>query len=84
MTKAEALALRSFAHYCTCGGYAWSMHCRDVRRPHLEWCPQRAEHAAWVDALGEDFDEQTGRVRDRTNSQDATQQQPQIESTRRS
>lgn len=54
MTRDQALELRAFEHYCTCGGYAWSINGRDPMRPHMAWCPQRIEYNEWADALGED------------------------------
>jgi hypothetical protein len=51
MTREEAKNLRTFAHYCTCGGYAWSMNGRPESQPHMAWCPQREEYAAWWNAL---------------------------------
>lgn len=51
MTKEEALALKSFKHYCNCGGYAWQMNGRQEERPHMDWCPQYAEYEEWRQAL---------------------------------
>lgn len=47
MTHEEAINLRSFKHYCNCGGYAWTMNGRPESQPHMEWCPQFAEYAEW-------------------------------------
>jgi len=43
----------SFEHYCMCGGYAWSMNGRPESQPHMDWCPQFAEYAAWWKAKQE-------------------------------
>jgi hypothetical protein len=48
---AEAQALRSFKHYCQCGGYAWSMNGRPEQQPHMDWCPQHDEYREWWTAL---------------------------------
>lgn len=53
MTKEQALALKSFDHYCTCGGFAHSMNARDPRRPHMDWCPQKEQYNAWFDAMNQ-------------------------------
>ena len=50
MTHDEALKLRSFKHYCTCGGYAWRMNGRPEEQPHMDWCPQHDEYAEWFQA----------------------------------
>lgn len=39
--------LRTFEHCCTCGGYAWTVNGRLESQPHMTWCPQFAEYAAW-------------------------------------
>jgi hypothetical protein len=39
----------SFDNYCTCGGYAWQMNGRPEAQPHMSWCPQREEYAAWYE-----------------------------------
>lgn len=54
MTREEALALKTFRNYCTCGGYAWQMNGRDRRHPHMAWCPQFEEYAEYIDALTSD------------------------------
>lgn len=51
MTETEAKALKTFAHHCTCGGYAWQMNGRPEASPHMAWCPQTAEYAEWWNAL---------------------------------
>lgn len=51
MTLEEATALKSFKHYCTCGGFASSMNGRDPADPHMHWCPQDQEYRAWYRAL---------------------------------
>lgn len=51
MTREEALALRTYTHTCTCGGYAFSLNGRDPRRPHMEYCLQREQYNEWYDAL---------------------------------
>lgn len=51
MTRDAALNLRSFKHYCTCGGYAWQLNGRDQESPHTHWCPQYEEYRAWRLAL---------------------------------
>lgn len=51
MTHEEALMLKSFKHYCMCGGYAWDMNGRDPEQPHMSWCPQREEYGEWREAL---------------------------------
>lgn len=39
--------VRTFKNYCTCGGFAWQMNGRPESEPHMDWCPQREEYAAW-------------------------------------
>lgn len=51
MTRTEAENLKSFQHYCTCGGYAHSMNGRPAKQPHMTWCPQFNEYAEWYSAL---------------------------------
>ena len=51
MTKDEALNLKTFDHYCTCGGFAHSMNGRDARNPHMDWCPQAKQYSEWYEAL---------------------------------
>lgn len=51
MTRQQAEALKSFKHYCTCGGFAWTMNGRPQEQPHMEWCPQRDEYTEWRAAL---------------------------------
>lgn len=53
MTRDEALNLKSFKSHCNCGGYAWQMSGRDPEQPHMQWCPQREEYAAWRAALNQ-------------------------------
>jgi len=58
MTKEEALNLKSFQNYCTCGGFAFSMNGRNPKRPHMDWCPQREEYNEWYDAIHSDDKEE--------------------------
>jgi hypothetical protein len=51
MTKDEAIGLKSFTHYCTCGGYAWRTNGRPEAQPHMTWCPQYNEYSEWYDAI---------------------------------
>lgn len=51
MTKQEALDLKTFDHYCTCGGFACSINGRDPRNPHMAWCPQMPQYVEWYEAL---------------------------------
>lgn len=51
MTYEEAMSLKSFKDYCTCGGYAHSINGRNPRRPHMTWCPQAAEYEEYQTAL---------------------------------
>ena len=46
MTIDEALSLKSYSHYCTCGGFA-----RKGKHPHQNWCAQFAEYEEWIEAL---------------------------------
>lgn len=39
--------IKTFKNYCTCGGYAWPMNGRPEAQPHMDWCQQREEYAAW-------------------------------------
>lgn len=39
--------LYTFQYPCNCGGYAWAMNGRPQSQPHMDWCPQFAEYAAW-------------------------------------
>ena len=55
MTTQEALALRSFDHYCNCGGFAWRRNGRDPKSPHMAWCPQKPQYDEWVAALPADY-----------------------------
>lgn len=50
MSKAQAHALTTFKHYCTCGGYAWTMNGRPEHQPHMGWCPQHDEYGEWYRA----------------------------------
>jgi len=47
MTREEAEEVKTFVHYCTCGGYAWQLNGRREEQPHMTWCPQYEEYAAW-------------------------------------
>jgi hypothetical protein len=51
MSKEEALNLKSFKHYCTCGGYAYTMNDRDPSSPHMSWCEQKDEYEEWYKAI---------------------------------
>lgn len=51
MTHDEAVNLKTFKHYCTCGGFAWNLNGRPKEQPHLAWCPQLEEYADWYQAL---------------------------------
>lgn len=51
MTPEEAKALKSFRHYCTCGGFAWQMNKRQQSDPHMRWCPQDLEYRLWYQAM---------------------------------
>jgi hypothetical protein len=52
VTLEEALALRSFDHYCTCGGFAaGTMNDRDPANPHMRWCPQKPQYDEWYAAI---------------------------------
>jgi hypothetical protein len=51
MTREEALGLKTFKNLCSCGGHAWQINGRPQAQPHMEWCPQRDEYAAWWRAL---------------------------------
>lgn len=53
MTREEAENLKTFTHYCTCGGFAWQLNDRPERDPHQRWCPQKEEYIEWYDALHE-------------------------------
>lgn len=57
MTKEEAENLKSFDHYCTCGGFAHSMNGRPKSDPHMNWCPQKPQYDDWYKALREGEDE---------------------------
>lgn len=54
MTKEEEKNLKSFKHYCNCGGYAWTMNGRPKEQPHMHWCSQVKEYEEWYKALHED------------------------------
>lgn len=54
MTKEEAEKLRSFDHYCTCGGFAHSMNGRPESDPHMSWCPQKLQYDEWYKAMHSD------------------------------
>lgn len=51
MTHEEAKNLKTFRHYCNCGGFAWQMNGRPESQPHMPWCPQFHEYAEWYSAL---------------------------------
>jgi len=51
MTYEEAVNLKSFKHYCTCGGFAHQMNGRDPNNPHMSWCPQDEEYREYRAAL---------------------------------
>lgn len=51
MTKDEAEKLKTFKHYCTCGGYAHQMSGRPASDPHMDWCPQKEEYREWYKAI---------------------------------
>ena len=53
MTRDEAVALKVFKNHCTCGGGArnWRQNGRPERQPHMDWCPQAEEYAAWWSAI---------------------------------
>ncbi len=51
MTKDEAKKIKKFDHVCTCGGYAWQMSGRDESRPHMDYCPQKAQYDEWYRAM---------------------------------
>lgn len=51
MTKEEAMKLKSFDRYCTCGGYAHSMNGRPASNPHADWCKQKPQYDAWYKAM---------------------------------
>jgi hypothetical protein len=56
MTREEALNLRFFDHHCMCGGYAHTINGRPESQPHMQWCPQYDQYAAWWNALHKDFE----------------------------
>lgn len=51
MTPDEAKNLKTFRHYCTCGGYAGLSERAKSRHPHMSWCPQREEWEEWKAAM---------------------------------
>ncbi len=51
MTYDEAVRLKRFDHYCTCGGFAFSMNGRDPDNPHMDWCPQFPQWKEWHEAI---------------------------------
>ena len=51
MTREDAINLKSFRNYCTCGGYAGLSERAQSRHPHLDWCPQRDEWEEWKAAM---------------------------------
>lgn len=50
MTHEEAVALKSFDHYCNCGGFVRGMG-GTVADPHMTWCPQRPQYLEWFEAM---------------------------------
>jgi hypothetical protein len=54
MTKEQAEQLKTFDHYCTCGGFAWQLNGRSKENPHMSWCPQKQQYDAWYTALHND------------------------------
>ena len=40
-----------FQEYCACGGFAAGMNGRDLKQPHLDWCPQLPEWLAYRAAI---------------------------------
>ena len=36
-----------FKEYCACGGFAAGMNGRDLKQPHMDWCPQLPEWLAY-------------------------------------
>ncbi len=50
MTYEEAINLKSYKHYCTCGGFAHSKNGLESGT-HTEWCPQREEYEEYVKAI---------------------------------
>lgn len=51
MTKTEAENLKTFKHYCTCGGFAHQMNGRNPATRHMDWCPQKEEYDEWYKAM---------------------------------
>lgn len=51
MTYEEALNLKTFKNYCTCGAYAKLTERANSRHPHMSWCPQREEWEEWKSAM---------------------------------
>lgn len=39
--------VRTFKHYCNCGGYARLFNGRPESQPHMHWCPQFEECAEY-------------------------------------
>ena len=59
MTRDDAVASKVFKNHCTCGGGArnWRQNGRPERQPHMDWCPQAEEYAAWWSAThGEEIE----------------------------
>ena len=48
MTNDEALNLRTFNHYCNCGGGSKPL---SDKHPHQQWCAQYTEYEEWIEAL---------------------------------
>lgn len=42
--------MTTFRNPCNCGGYAHTLNGRPAAQPHMTWCPQYAEYAAWFKA----------------------------------
>jgi hypothetical protein len=51
MTREDAINLKSFKNYCTCGGYAGMSERAKSRHPHMNWCKQYAEWEEWKAAI---------------------------------
>ena len=55
MTKEEAINLKSFKNFCTCGGFAFRFNGRNPEQPHMDWCPQNLEWMEWKKALNQEI-----------------------------
>ena len=51
MTYDEAKNLKTFKHYCTCGGYAGLSDRAKSRHPHMSYCAQADEWEEWKTAM---------------------------------